>query len=420
MYSIVLGLGKSGKAAKELLEKNGYSVDVYDKNKKINEINFSKDYLIAVISPGVSGDKIISEIEKRDIPIISEIELAYRYVNFPTVAVTGTNGKSTVVKLIKEMLCQSGYRAEITGNFGYPYSLLCERTDIVAVLEASSFQLERVDKFSPDVAVITNITPDHMDRYDSFDSYVNAKKNIFKNQLSSDLLIANYDDITVREIVKDAKSKVLYFSRENKVNGCYLDNGCIVVNRGGKIVRLIDVSDLYSSYPFEIENCLCALTFGLAVGLGLGDILSVVKNYNGLKHRLDLVGEYGGKRYYDNSKATNVASCLASVNAINGNIALILGGSSKNEDFKSLFEKLPKKVKYIAVCGANSESIIKSSGIYNTITKKYADLESIIQNLATMEGIDAVIYAPSSASFDKYSGFEERGEVFCSLVKKFA
>ena len=419
MYAIVLGLGKSGKAAKELLTKNGYLVDVYDRNG-INELNFEKDYLIAVISPGFCEKDIISEIESRNIPIISEIELAYRYANFPTVAVTGTNGKSTVVKLIKEMLTSCGYDAECTGNFGYPYSLLVQSENKVAVLEASSFQLERVDMFSPDVAIITNITPDHMDRYNTFDEYVSAKKNIFKNQLSTDLLISNYDDEVVRQVVKDAKSKVIFFSAKNKVNGCYLVDNCIVKDVGEKQVRLINVEDLYSTYPFEIENCLCAVTFAISIGLGVRDILQVVKNYNGLKHRLSFVGEFNGKKYYDNSKATNVASCLASVNAISGNIALILGGSSKNEDFKYLFEKLPNNVKYIAVCGDNSESIIKNSGIYSSITKKYPDLESIIQNVSGMEQIDSVVYAPSSASFDKYSCFEERGEVFCSLVKKFA
>lgn len=424
---LVLGYGESGKGAVGLLKKMQANVYVYCdepldiEDKSVTKTDrLDKDYFFAVASPSFSfAHEAVKRLRMNNIRVIGEIELGYICCPSSIVAVTGTNGKSTVVSLSANLLKRAGVNAISCGNFGIAFSKVastCGPYD-VPIVEVSSFQLEAIENFSPDIAIITNISKDHMDRYSDYEEYIAAKKNIFKNQLPGDILIANYDDEQVRAMANETLSEVFYFSRKEKVNGAYLDNGDIVYTAENKKIRLCNVKDIYSDYPFEIENCLAVITLGGVLNIPSAVILESVRSYQGLPHRMQPAGEYGGKKYYNNSKATNVAGSLASVNAVKDDCLLILGGSSKNEDFNELFAKLPDNVKHIAICGANARVIQNVAVKYNKISEVFSSLEEIIRYSKSLSDIKAVVYAPGSASFDKYSNFEERGLVFCELVK---
>lgn len=423
---LILGYSKSGKGAVNLLQKLNANVYVYDDN--ITDINSdievvdkpNRDYDMAVVSPAFSEKhKIMQELKAKNIKVISEIELSYLICQSSIIAVTGTNGKSTVTKLSENLLKKAGIDAVACGNFGVAFSSIvadCDRS-LVPIVEVSSFQLENIECFSPDIAIITNISKDHLDRYSSFDEYIATKKKIIQNQLPKDYLILNYDDAIVRDFAKESRAKVFYFSGKNRVNGAYLVDDNICVFRNNQEIRLCKTSDIYLDYPFEVMNVLAVVTLGSILNIPLSVIVETIREYKPLPHRLQLVGEYFGKKYYDNSKATNVASTLASVNAIKEDSILILGGSNKNEDFIELFNNLPENVKYIAICGENAKSILKIASLYNTKAKIYNSLQDIITETKDYTDIKAVILAPSSASFDSYNNFEERGQKFCEIVK---
>lgn len=442
MKVLVLGFAKSGKGATKLLLKNNINVEVYTtnivpyedrdefifelqnqninyKNLSLNFINEIQDgYDYAVASPAFRMDNpVMQKLNKEGVPIISEIELGYMYCK-NIIAVTGTNGKSTTTKLIENMMLHYGIDAVSCGNFGKSFcEEIVKNPSRLFIVEVSCFQLETIQKFAPKAVVITNITKDHLDRYKDFEEYKNTKKLILKN-ITSEKIIANYDDKNVVDITVDFTDNTMYFSTKNNTNGAYLKNGNIYYKYNGNEVDLISTQDLYIDYPFEIENCLAVITLGLTLGIPICNIIETVKYFDGLKYRLEYVREYNGKKYYNNSKCTNVASCLASVKSIKEDCLLILGGSSKNECFDELFDNLPNNVKKIAICGDNAESIIENSKKYNSICKIYPNLESILENTKDLIDVKVVLYSPSSASFDNYTSSTNRGEIFCKLVSE--
>ena len=427
MNILILGFGKSGQGAYDLLQKDKTNyIDVYLDNldssliKTFKDVSFinsiNKKYDLAIASPGFSKDSFaIKKLKEQNIKTISEIELGYMYAK-NIIAVTGTNGKSTTSKLIENMLLRAGIDCIVCGNFGYSFcKAVSENKNRVFIVETSSFQLETIDLYKPKAIVITNISKDHLDRYSSFEEYINTKKRILKNY-KNEILVANYDDKIVREMVKDFNDKVGYFSTKTKTNLAYLKEDKICYFNKEEI-ELLSTKDLYIDYPFEIENCLAVISLGLKLNIPIADILSTVKYFDGLKYRLEYVREYNGKKYYNNSKCTNIASCIQSIKAIKEDCLLILGGSSKNENFSDLFNNLPNNVKRIAICGNNANSIIKYAVKYNNICKVYNNLEDILEESKNFDDIKVVLYSPSSASFDKYTCSEHRGEVFCNLAK---
>lgn len=441
MKVLVLGYGKSGKGAVKLLIKNGFNVDIYtdsnlnqtdldyeynnieklrNKYKKIVSVNFIDKviglYDFAVVSPGFTIDNpIIQLLKNKNIEVVSEIELGYYYTR-NIIAITGTNGKSTTTKLIENMCRRAGLDAIACGNFGNSFcESICDNPNKLFIVEVSCFQLETIKNFKPKALVITNISKDHLDRYSDFKEYKKTKKLILKN-ITDEIVVANYDDKNVMEIFQDFNGKIRYFSRKNIINGVYIENDIVCYKNKNKDISLLNTKDLYIDYPFEIENCLAIIALGLSIKLPIVDIIETVKYFDGLKYRLEYVREYKGKKYYNNSKCTNVASCIASINSIKEDCLLILGGSSKNECFEELFDNLPSNVKKIAICGDNAKSIIDKSNMYNSICKIYPNLESILENTKDLTNIKVVLYSPSSASFDKYTSSTERGEIFCKLA----
>lgn len=427
MEIVVLGFGKSGKGAVELLSKDENNIiDVYTDKLLCNDIkqyknihfvnSINKKYDLAVISPGFTKDNLaVKSLNALGVKIISEIELGYRYTK-NIIAVTGTNGKSTTCKLIENMLKSAGIEAVVCGNFGYSFCrAVAENENRTFVVETSSFQLENICEYKPKAIVITNISKDHLDRYSTFEEYKLTKKRILKNY-QNEILVANFDDKNVRELVEKFSSKVGYFSMRKDTNLVYLKDDIIYCNLNG-VVPLLKTSDLYIDYPFEIENCLAVIALGIKLNIPLVNIIDTVKYFDGLKYRLEYVKEYKGKKYYNNSKCTNVASCIESIKAVKEDCLLILGGSSKNENFEDLFDNLPKNVKRVAICGENAKSIIKNAKQYSKICKIYNSIEEILEESKKYNDVKVVLYSPSSASFDKYTCSEQRGETFCNLVK---
>lgn len=416
--AIVIGMRLSGTAAKALLSKQGYEVVGVDDNPEVAPATPDcpiEEFALGVVSPAIANDHpLIVAAQKAGVKLISELELGIRNLKGIKVVVTGTNGKTTVCDMIDKALKLSGISCRTMGNIGYPVSQVAlDGTEYaVNIIEASSFQLEHTYTLRPDYAVLTNIAPDHMDRYPDFAGYFAAKKRVFRLQTASDVAVLNYDQPAIRELGKHLASEVVWVSAAEAVGDCYIKNNAFYL-RGE---QLISVKESKLRGEFNRFNMMTAITVAARLGATKEALKKFVREYRPLPHRIEYVGVFRGKRCFNDSKGTNVSATLAALDAMEGSTALIMGGSDKKEDYCEFFLDVPEKLKFVAVTGANAEKIYGSAlkvGFNDIVIVK--DLQAAIISAAE-SAADIVLFSPASASFDRYTGYKERGERFKNLV----
>ncbi len=419
----IIGLGRAGFSSAYLLEKLGYKVFISDKKlfsesfKKTLSKNFfleeginSEKILmndLVIVSPGVSEkERIISRIREKSIPFIDEIELGYRFIEGKIIAVTGTNGKSTVAKWIYE--CIKGENAFLAGNIGIPLTEFAFRKGVF-VVEVSSFQLKRIRFFRPYIGIILNIDRDHMDWHTSFKDYLYSKLNIFKNQKKTDFLILD-EDIVLPEDVKP-KSKILNVSFNKEVEGVFL--------RGKKAIFKINgnIEEWEVSFPlkgkFNIKNALFVLLSLKILGKSIKEIKGKFETFRGLPHRLEYLGEKEGVEVYNDSKSTNPHSVKSAIESIEKPIILIMGGLNKGLSFKTLKEILKQKCKKVVLFGKSQNEILKDIEDRDlNIEMAKSVKEALERAFKIAKKGDVILFSPGCASFDMYKDYAERGEDF--------
>ena len=441
---LVVGLGKSGVASAMFLKDRGARVTVSDAKTEDQlrsaiptlldrgisvetgghgERTF-RDQDLIVVSPGVPTD--VPQLEKaraHGIPIIGEVELASRFLKGHIIAITGSNGKTTTTALAGEVIGMGGYEVLVGGNIGTPaVSLVSDATsDTYNVLEISSFQLESIQTFHPEIAVIINITPDHLDRHHSFDAYVRAKARIFENQTAQDHAVLNADDPTCAVLAGKTKAQMHWFSRMKKVErGAFLHEGKIFSRDEGGEQEIMPASGITLKGTHNLENVLAAVCVGRIVGCEPHRIRRAVEEFKAVEHRLEYVTTIQGVEYYNDSKATNVDATIKALESFPGNIHIILGGKDKGSDYALLKDLLHSRAKRAYTIGAAAQKI--EAQIAGAVPVLRAEtLETAVKRAAESAAPgDIVLLAPACASFDQFESFEHRGRVFKEAVHALA
>jgi UDP-N-acetylmuramoylalanine--D-glutamate ligase len=438
---LVVGLGKSGVASALFLKARGAQVTVSDakpQDQLKEEIPLLLDQGIAVetgghgertfrgqdlivVSPGVPVDApLLTQARALGETVIGEIELAAQFFPGPIVAITGSNGKTTTTTLAGEILTAGGYRVAVGGNIGTPAISLIENStpETLAVLEVSSFQLETIQAFHPKVAVVLNITPDHLDRHRTFEVYVNAKARIFENQQKADFAVLNADDPTCAKLADRARSQVFWFSRKKELPlGAYVHAGQILFRDAEGQREIMHVSDISLKGAHNVENVLAAICVGCLLKCGPARVSEAVRNFKAVEHRIEYVATVGGVEYYNDSKATNVDATIKAIESFPANIHLILGGKDKGSDYTVLNALLRERVKRVYTIGAAAAKI--ESQIQGSTKIFHAEtLETAVQQAAAAaQPGDVVLLAPACASFDQFENYQHRGSVFKAVVR---
>jgi UDP-N-acetylmuramoylalanine--D-glutamate ligase len=440
---LVVGLGKSGVASALFLKAHGASVTVSDTKSGDdlrNEIPVLLDHGITVetgghgdrtfrgqdlivVSPGVPVDAPpLVQARALGEAVIGEIELAAQFLPGPIIAITGSNGKTTTTTLTGEIITAAGFPTLVGGNIGTPAISLAERAqdDTVIVLEVSSFQLETIRMFRPKVAVVLNVTPDHLDRHRTFEAYVDAKARMFENQQGEDFAVLNEDDPTCVTMAARTRAQVFWFSRQKEVQqGTWVRDGNIVFRDGAGQREIMQVSEIPLKGAHNLENALAAICVGALMGCAPEKIRQAVHDFTAVEHRLEFVATLSGVDYYNDSKATNVDATIKALESFPANIHLILGGKDKGSDYTVLNDLLRERVKHVYTIGAAAakiESQIKGVEVVHAET-----LENAIRkaNSVAQPG-DVVLLAPACASFDQFKNYEHRGRVFKEIVRGLA
>ena len=375
---------------------------------------------LIVVSPGVPVDAAqLVQAWALGESVIGEIELAAQFLPGPIVAITGSNGKTTTTTLTGEILSAGGLPTLVGGNIGTPAISLAERAkpETVIVLEVSSFQLETIQTFRPTVAVVLNVTPDHLDRHRTLDAYVNAKARIFENQQPRDFAVLNMDDPTCVAMGPRTRAQVFWFSRQKEVAlGACVRDGMIVFRDGTGEREVLPVADIPLKGLHNLENVLAAVCAGALMGCAPEKIQQAVREFKAVEHRLEFVVTIRGVDYYNDSKATNVDATIKALESFPANIHLILGGKDKGSDYTALNELLQKRAKRVYTIGAAAEKI--ESQIKGVEVVHAETLENALRKAnAVAQAGDVVLLAPACASFDQFKNYEQRGQVFKEIVR---
>jgi UDP-N-acetylmuramoylalanine--D-glutamate ligase len=441
---LVVGLGKSGVASALFLKARGARVTVSDSKSEEqfgDEIPTLLDHGIAVetgghgertfqgqdlivVSPGVPVDApLLVQARALGETVIGEIELAARFFPGQIIAITGSNGKTTTTTLAGEIVSAGGHSTVVGGNIGTPAISLVENATekTVAVLEVSSFQLETIQSFRPKIAVVLNVTPDHLDRHRTFAAYVDAKARIFENQQVDDFAVLNADDPTCESLAHRTQAQVFWFSRAKEVKqGAYARDGRILFRdaRGQREIMLVSEIPLKGAH--NVENVLAAVCVGSLMGCSPEAIRQTIHNFKAVEHRLEYVATIRGVEYYNDSKATNVDATIKAIESFPANIHLILGGKDKGSDYSVLNELLKQRVKRVYTIGAAAAKI--ESQIRGATEIVHAEtLESAVKRASVeAQAGDIVLLAPACASFDQFKNYEQRGRVFKEVVKELS
>lgn len=437
----IIGAKKSGVASAILIKKLGGIPFVSDSAlqeklsdflEALNEENinyeigkhsekvFDCDFM--VISPGVPSDsEVIIEAKKKNIKIISEIEFASQFCKGFIIAVTGSNGKTTTTSLIGHLLNNADKKCYTAGNIGLAFSeiVLDIKEDEFVSLEVSSFQLDFIEKFKPNIALILNITPDHLNRYNNnFEEYRKSKYRIFENQNENDLLILNADDEIIKKYPIETKSKKMFFSLLNKIeNGCYLKDGKIIFCEDGKEIFQFDTKELKIKGEHNYANAMASIIVAKSINCKDEKIIEGLKSFNGVEHRLELVAEINGVKYINDSKATNIDSVWYALRSFDNPIYLILGGLDKGNDYEKIKPLVLDKVKKIFAIGSSAEKIFQFFHHDMKVEIKNSIEECVkAANMEARDG-DIVLLSPACASFDMFENYEHRGKVFKNVVE---
>ncbi|MBI2678353.1 MAG: UDP-N-acetylmuramoyl-L-alanine--D-glutamate ligase [Candidatus Koribacter versatilis] len=441
---LVVGLGKSGVAAAFFLKDKGARVTVSDAKTedqlrehipalldrgivveagRHGERTF-RDQDLIVVSPGVPYDEPhLQAARALGVPVIGEVELAARFLQGPIVAITGSNGKTTTTSLIGEIFAKSGLKTQVGGNIGKPVIEMAAGStpETWNVLEISSFQLETIETFHPKIAVVLNVTPDHLDRHRTFAGYVAAKARILENQAAADFAVLNMDDATCVSLAKTVKAQVRGFSRRGPVRtGAYIKDGKVLYCDASGEREVMPLSEIMLKGAHNQENVLAAVCAATLAGCKPAQIATAVREFRAVEHRLEFVANINGVEYYNDSKATNVDATIKALESFPGGIHLILGGKDKGSDYSVLNTLLKERVKRVYTIGAAAAKIEQQ--ISPAAQAIHAEtLETAVRKAAeaAISG-DVVLLAPACASFDQFSSYEQRGRAFKELVNALA
>jgi UDP-N-acetylmuramoylalanine--D-glutamate ligase len=374
---------------------------------------------LIIPSPGVPADApLLQAARAKGITVWSEIELADRFLKGRLIGITGSNGKTTTTSLIEHILKSAGVPTILAGNIGTPLIARVEQTNegTITVVELSSFQLELIETFRPDISVFLNLTPDHLDRHHTLESYGAAKARIFENQTEADSAVLNADDPATTKYAP-AKPQVFWFSRKQRVaQGAFVRENEIVFRHDGEEEVVLKLQDIPLAGAHNVENVLAAVAATRLAGADAAAIAKGVRSFSGVEHRLEFVAEIGGVRYYNDSKATNVDATLKALEAFPGRILIVLGGKDKGSDYSVLQKPLREKAILALLIGAAAEKIEKQ--ITGSVAiERAGTIERAVEiaSHAARPG-DVVLLAPACASFDQFENYEHRGRVFKDLV----
>ncbi len=440
----IIGAARSGVAAAKLLKRKGYDVFLSDANEvqkiessfteeiKLSGIahEFGKhsdkvyDTDILVVSPGVpQNSEVIKNALAKGIDVVSEIEAASWFCKGKVIAITGTNGKTTTTTLIGEMFKDAGYKTFVCGNIGIAFSDIVDQTDenSIIVLETSSFQLDNIKKFKPFIAILLNVTPDHLDRYDTFEKYFESKMRIAENQDSSDYFVFNYDDVLVRKSSANVNSHRSAFSlnisvKDETKDGAYVRNSDLIYYYYMGEENIIDTQKLIIKGNHNVYNAMASVISAKIFGIEKEYIKKTLENFKGVEHRLEYVRELGGVKYYNDSKATNVNSVWYALKGFNEPLVLILGGKDKGNDYTQIEKEVKEHVKHIIAIGDSKQKVYDFFNDKLPVTIA-VDMEDAV-NKAKENTVknDVVLLSPACASFDMFDNYEHRGRVFKEIV----
>lgn len=450
---LVFGAGKSGIGSVSLLAKVGADPVLYDGNEKLDrkkvEDSFpegSKVSLVlgqlpeslireldlCVMSPGVPTDiEPVKQMKEAGVPVWGEIELAYQCSKGQVLAVTGTNGKTTTVTLLGEIMKRhlGQEHVFVVGNIGNPYTEAALETDedSTCVAEVSSFQLETIDTFHPHIAAITNITPDHLNRHHTMAEYIRVKERIAENQNGDDFLILNYEDPVLREFGESVKGRVQvkYFSSKRVLeDGMYLDGDMLkIADKGsGKVTDVINIHDQSLLGSHNYENISVAVLCARAAGVPMEEIVEVLKRFKAVEHRIEFVEEIGKVAYYNDSKGTNPDAAIRAVLAMNRPTVLIGGGFDKESSYDEWIESFGSKVTALVLIGQTKEKIAECARKHGFTNIYLCDTfrEAFDKSVSLAKPGDAVLLSPACASWGMFNNYEERGRIFKDYVRELA
>ena len=437
--TLVVGLARSGVSAANLLHKLGANVTVTDEKGEdellenikrlskgvslklgghdsvnINEID------LTIISPGVPWDSpFLNKLRRKGIRIMSEVEFAFQQLQAPFIAITGTNGKTTTTTLTGEMLKRGGKKVFVGGNIGNP---LCEevlnggKSELV-LSEISTFQMEGIETFKPYISAILNITPDHLDRHESMDEYIELKKRVFINQDENDYMILNLDDEIAAGFSTEVRGKKVFFSRLKEVeNGAFVREDKIIFKNDGREETVCSLKDLKLIGVHNIENTLASVAISGICGISGKIMRDVISEFKGIKHRMELVREIRGIRFINDSKGTNVGATVKSLQSFNEPIILIAGGKDKGSDYLPLKGLIEDRVKFLILIGDAKKKIAKNlNGFKNRIEADTLE-NAVKEGYKRAKSGDIVLLSPACASFDMFRDYEDRGEQFKEIV----
>ncbi len=427
---LVLGLGVSGRSAAAFCAARGAQVVAADERdagalapldapapgvtlRLGRPFPDPSDFDLVVPSPGVPAERYADRASR----VWGDVELAWRALAVPLVAITGTNGKSTTTRMVERMLKVSGFRARAAGNLGEPALSLVGQPLDVAVLEVSSFQLETTEAFRPAVAVVLNVTPDHLDRHGSFDAYAAAKARILENQRVDDVAVLNFDDPVVREMADAAPGRVLPFRSTGPLErGVWLDAGAIAIREEGEAPRRLPLDGIQSGGP-DRDNALAALAAACAIGADPVRALAALARFEGLPHRAQVVAKRGGVTWVDDSKATNPGAAARSLAGSGHSVIWIAGGRDKGLDLSALAAQAAPRVKAAVLIGESAPTLARALSGRTAVHRADAIEDAVARAAQLARCGDVVLLAPGCSSHDQFRSFEERGLRFRAAVE---
>ena len=440
---LVLGAGISGINAGKLLTEVGRPVILYDGNKEKNEAELREqlgnpsdltivlgeltDEVLAqaglcVISPGIPTDAdFVMQVRTAGIPVWSEIELAYHYAKGRLIAITGTNGKTTTTALTGKICADYAESVFVVGNIGNAYTkeALKTKEESITVAEVSSFQLENIVNFHPQVSAVLNITPDHLNRHKTMECYTNVKLSVAKNQSPEDVVILNYEDDRLRAAAPEMMPRVLFFSSARELpEGAYLKGEEIFIALDGTVTRVCSIQDLNLLGRHNYENVMAAVLMAVSIGIPMDSIRHSLSEFRAVEHRIEFVEEKNGVAYYNDSKGTNVDAAIQAIRAMIRPTVLLGGGYDKGAEFDEWIQAFDGKVKQLILMGATARQIADTAAKYGVENIVFVDsMEEAVQTAAKIaEPGDAVLLSPACASWGMFPNYEVRGRVFKELV----
>ena len=442
---LIYGMGVSGKGLVKLLKNVTDNLVLYDDRKEldteslINELGLKKDTKVILgnlkkedlentdvlaISPGVSINvPAVQMAEQAGIPVLGELEIAYELSKGRLIAITGTNGKTTTTTLVGQIVKAACDKVFVVGNIGISYaSVALETTETsVTVAEVSSFQLESIRDFHPQISAILNITPDHLDRHGTFENYAACKMNITRNQKADEKCIVNYDDKYLVELSRNIVPEPIYFSRLEKLEkGVYLDGDIIVYSDGKEAVPVMNKNDMNLMGNHNVENVMAAVAICACAGIPLNVIAETVKEFKAVEHRIEYVRTVNGVSFYNDSKGTNTDAAAKAVESMVAPAVLIAGGYDKGADFTDWIKGFNGKIKAMVLIGATADKIAEQArqcGFENIYMAGNIE-KAVEESYHLAEDGECVLLSPACASWDQFRSYEERGRIFKDLVNR--